>query len=122
MEQRLKKDIYLQVEEKKGEMFFNFKLKKLINCVVCIDGINKVVKGSPRIVYRIRNKTYGSEIYFQFWINPLKDKEEYEANTPWENVEYYLKEKEGIDLLETALEFIKQIKPKEEQNGTNKNK
>lgn len=103
-----KTGIYYQVQEKNNETFHNFKLKKTTEAILSIDGKNKVLFGMPRIVYRTRNKTYGNQIYFQFWIQ--EKGQDYNASSEWSNFEIYFTEEEGLRFLETTLKFIKKLR------------
>ncbi len=109
----LKGNIYLQIQHHKGCEFHNIKYKSLTKSVLCIDGVNKTFLGYPRIVYR-KGGVNGGEIYFQFWIKG--EENSYKANSSWDNFEYYLTSKEGIELLEVALEYIKSLEEKDDRD------
>lgn len=106
-------DIAVQVaEDQEGRVFYNIKYKKKQDGVFCKDKKNQVLKGYPRIIYRVGNSRFGEEIYFQFWIT--EEGENYTANTQWENMEWYFSTTSGIRFLEVAVDYIKKIR---EKNG-----
>lgn len=95
-------------KSKDGQEYHNIKSKIVREGVYCKNRTNQVLLGYPRIVLRKGNNNFGEQIYFQFWI--LEGKEEYQAKTDWENMEWYFSADAGILFLEKALAYIKSIR------------
>ena len=61
-------NVVVQIRQEGEEIFYNIKYKEKINAILSVGGVNKLYDGYPRIIYRVNNKHFGNEIYFQFWI------------------------------------------------------
>jgi len=99
-------------EDDQGRLYHNIYFVKDTNINVAVDGVNTTYHGTPKITFREGNSVYGEEMILQF---NIKDKiKEYNMNSDWQTVEQYFDFDDGIKFLEQALEYIKEVKKKNE--------
>lgn len=107
-ETQLTKYCFLQVsKDKEGREYHNIKFKKQIEAVLCIDGVNKVFFGFPRVVIRKGNSHFGEQVYIQFWIQ--EKGKEYKDNTQWQNFEFYFTNMEFLEFITIVYNYIKDL-------------
>lgn len=97
--------ISCEFKDNKGRKYKNVYLNNEKEAIFCFNGVNHVFKVNPVMVLREGNSEFGDQLLFQFII--LKKIKEYATKGDHDLFELYLSKKEGIEILERALEYFK---------------
>ncbi|CAK0761092.1 hypothetical protein CCP3SC1AL1_2900003 [Gammaproteobacteria bacterium] len=94
---------FVKRKDTQGQEYFNCYSNIMTDTTICLDKKNFVLRGVPKLFVRRGNKNFRSQLVFQFLIRQ-KQVRDYNANTDWEVLEFYLPEKEGLDFLKQSID------------------
>jgi hypothetical protein len=92
-----------------GREYKHIRTNAFSNCVLCFRKRNMVFKGKLNISLRKGAGKFGDEVVIQFIVDELL--ENYEAKSPFNHIEFYLPESQGLDFLRSTISELEKPVP-----------
>lgn len=97
-------NVFRTFKDSSGRKYVNCYANAETEATITVNGRVLVLKGTPKIVLRRGSSVYGEQFLFQFLVKEVK--QEYDAKTEHETVEFYLPAEEGLSFLKESVQYL----------------